>query len=66
MAEQKQIQKKILPALSLLTSEENLSFVIKLMLMSLVRTRLREFKIPTTHYEQLGNLPPLCKNIAGG
>ena len=39
MAEQKQIQKKIRFALSSQTSEENLSFVILLMLMSLVRTR---------------------------
>ena len=45
MTKQKQIQKKILSALFLLTSEENLSlkFVILLMLMSLVRTRLNFF-----------------------
>ena len=36
MAEQKQIQKKIRFALSSQTSKENLSFVILLMLMSLV------------------------------
>ena len=41
MAEQKQIQKEILSVLSLLSSEENLSFVILLMLMSLVKTRLK-------------------------
>ena len=41
MAEQKQIQKKILSALSSNTSEENLSFDILLVLMSLVRTRLK-------------------------
>ena len=41
MAEQKQIQKKIRFALSLQTPKENLSFVILLMLMSLVRTRLK-------------------------
>ena len=41
MAEQKQIQKKIRFALSSQTSKENLSFVILLMLMSLVRTRLK-------------------------
>ena len=40
MAEQKQIQKKIRFALSSQTSKENLSFVILLMLMLLVRTRL--------------------------
>ena len=40
MAEQKQIQKKIRFALSSQTSKENLSFVILLMLISLVRTRL--------------------------
>ena len=40
MAEQKQIQKKIRFALSSQTSKENLSFVILLMLMSPVRTRL--------------------------
>ena len=41
MAEQKRIQKKIRFALSSQTSKENLSFVILLMLMSLVRTRLK-------------------------
>ena len=41
MAEQKQIQKKIRFALSSQTSKENLSFVILLMLMSLVRTRFK-------------------------
>ena len=41
MAEQKQIQKKIRFVLSSQTSKENLSFVILLMLMSLVRTRLK-------------------------
>ena len=45
MAEQKQVQKKILPALSSYTSEGNLSFVILLMLMSLVKTRLKSFKL---------------------
>ena len=40
MVEQKQIQKKIRFALSSQTSKKNLSFVILLMLMSLVRTRL--------------------------
>ena len=44
MAEQKQIQKKIRFALSSQTSilKENLSFVILLKLMSLVRTRLKK------------------------
>ena len=42
MAEQKQIQKKIRFALSSQTSKENLSFVILVMLMSLVRTRLKK------------------------
>ena len=42
MAEQKQIQKKIRFALSSQTSKENLSFVILLMLMSIVRTRLQK------------------------
>ena len=42
MAEQKQIQKKIRFAFSSQTSKENLSFVILLMLMSLVRTRLQK------------------------
>ena len=42
MAEQKQIQKKIRFALSSQTSKENLSFAFLLMLMSLVRTRLKE------------------------
>ena len=41
MAEQKQTQKEILSVLSLLSSEENLSFVILLMLMLLVKTRLK-------------------------
>ena len=43
MAKQKQIQKKIRFALSSQTSKENLSFVILLMLMSLVRTRLDKY-----------------------
>ena len=42
MPEQKQIQKKIRFALSSQTSKGNLSFVILLMLMSLVRTRLKK------------------------
>ena len=41
MAEKKQIQKEILSVLFLLSSEENLSFAILLMLMSLVKTRLK-------------------------
>ena len=41
MAEQKQTQNKVFSALSSETSEENLSFVISLMLTSLVRTRLK-------------------------
>ena len=40
MAEQKQIQKKILSSLSSQTSEGNLSFAIFVMLMSLVKARL--------------------------
>ena len=41
MAEQKRIQKKIRFALSSQTSKGNLSFVVLLMLMSLMRTRLK-------------------------
>ena len=56
MAEQKQIQKKIRFALFSLTSKENLSFVILLMLMSLVRTRLKNKKTDTSELASLVGL----------
>ena len=56
MAEQKQIQKKICFALSSQTSKENLSFVILLMLMSLVRTRLNyAYQCPKAEFNKHEN-----------